>query len=252
MTSPTPRSRRRLRSKARSQPTAACGVAIRDGERKAGLEHARAALDRSTYDRDDRLFVSAYRGCPELIVCLLEDKSNQHGPLPVILSKVGRRRAQIATCPGAQHSVLALSPREKEVLVLTGAGNVQSRNRNELFISPVTVKVHVRHIFEKLGVKSRAAAALRATQLDRDYATCTMDTGASSETASRSEKSKSRSDQGGMTRPLSQGSPRTLRPPSCRTGNRQPVPVSFAQPGSASPLDTGDLKSSRYRHPPPR
>jgi DNA-binding NarL/FixJ family response regulator len=29
------------------------------------------------------------------------------------------------------------------------------------------VKVHVRHIFDKLGVKSRAAAAIRASQLGR-------------------------------------------------------------------------------------
>jgi ATP/maltotriose-dependent transcriptional regulator MalT len=62
---------------------------------------------------------------------------------------------------------MALSRREKEVLSLLAQGLSNAAIGGELFISPVTVKVHVRHIFEKLGVKSRAAAAFRARQLDR-------------------------------------------------------------------------------------
>jgi DNA-binding NarL/FixJ family response regulator len=64
--------------------------------------------------------------------------------------------------------VLDLSPREKEVLSLVARGLTNAAIGERLFISPVTVKVHVRHIFDKLGVKSRAEAALRAGQLGRD------------------------------------------------------------------------------------
>ena len=110
-------------------------------------------------------FVSAYRGCPELIVSLLED-GNAHDDLSMILSRVGD--AEPTRPRGGEHSVMALSPREKEVLSLLAQGLSNAAIGSELFISPVTVKVHVRHIFEKLGVKSRAAAALRATQLSRD------------------------------------------------------------------------------------
>ena len=66
------------------------------------------------------------------------------------------------------HSVMNLSKREKEVLGLIGHGLSNPEIGQRLFISPVTVKVHVRHIFEKLGVKSRAEAALRAAQIGRD------------------------------------------------------------------------------------
>ena len=59
-----------------------------------------------------------------------------------------------------------LSRREQEVyeLLLTGLSN--RAIGNALFISQVTVKAHVRHIFEKLGVKSRAQAILAAERLD--------------------------------------------------------------------------------------
>jgi DNA-binding CsgD family transcriptional regulator len=142
-------------------------VAIRDGDRHTGLPHARAALDRSIYTGMIDCFVSAYRGCPELIVCLLED-GDAHDSLSLVLSRVGDAEPKAARAPWApEHSVMALSPREKEVLSLLAQGLSNAAIGDALFISPVTVKVHVRHIFEKLGVKSRAAAALRATQLNR-------------------------------------------------------------------------------------
>jgi len=150
--------------------TAHCALAvlaIRVGDREVGLTHARAALGRSTYTGMIECFVSAYRGCPELIVCLLED-DQVHDELSTVLSKVGDAEPMSShQARGTERSVMALSPREKEVLSLLAQGLSNAAIGTELFISPVTVKVHVRHIFEKLGVKSRAAAALRATQLNR-------------------------------------------------------------------------------------
>jgi len=55
-----------------------------------------------------------------------------------------------------------LSPREREVYALLVAGLSNREIAQRLFLSEVTVKVHVRHIFEKLGVRSRVEAAVLA------------------------------------------------------------------------------------------
>jgi ATP/maltotriose-dependent transcriptional regulator MalT len=58
-----------------------------------------------------------------------------------------------------------LSPRERAVYELLVQGRSNHEIARALFISESTTKVHVRHIFEKLGVHSRAEAA-RLSVLD--------------------------------------------------------------------------------------
>jgi DNA-binding NarL/FixJ family response regulator len=51
-----------------------------------------------------------------------------------------------------------LSPREREVLELVAAGTTNREAAARLFISEATVKTHLMHLYEKLGVNDRAAA----------------------------------------------------------------------------------------------
>jgi LuxR family transcriptional regulator, maltose regulon positive regulatory protein len=151
-----------------SAPCALAIAAIQEGKYPDGLSHGRQALDAATNSGMIECFIAAYRGFPELIVCLLED-SALHDDLSRVLSIAGDAGTlgKKETLSTGHHSVLALSPREKEVLAYLSRGMTNPQIGEVLFISPVTVKVHVRHIFEKLGVRSRAEAAMRAAQLDR-------------------------------------------------------------------------------------
>jgi ATP/maltotriose-dependent transcriptional regulator MalT len=142
-------------------------VALKDSAHVKALDHARSALESTVHSGMIEPFVSAYRGYPELITCLLEDAAT-HDDLLRILTIAGDARGVVPGSPPADHSVHTLSRREKEVLALLAQGLKNREIGAALFISPVTVKVHVRHIFEKLGVRSRAAAAARAGQLNRD------------------------------------------------------------------------------------
>jgi ATP/maltotriose-dependent transcriptional regulator MalT len=142
-------------------------AAARESDRAGALLHARSALATATQTGLIESFVFGYRGCPEILVCLLEDTS-LHDDIARVLTIVGDRGiSSNLTHAGSDNSVLTLSPREKEVLSLLAQGLSNREIGLALFISPVTVKVHVRHIFEKLGVKSRTAAAIRASQLGR-------------------------------------------------------------------------------------
>ena len=60
---------------------------------------------------------------------------------------------------------VALTPREIEVLHLFAAGLTNREIASQLFIALSTVKVHVRHIMEKLNARSRTEAAMKGLAL---------------------------------------------------------------------------------------
>ena len=70
-----------------------------------------------------------------------------------------------ATAPASKDAAKRLeqlTPREAEVLQLMGRGKANAEIAAELFISEVTVKSHIGHIFTKLHLRDRAAAIVFA------------------------------------------------------------------------------------------
>ena len=70
------------------------------------------------------------------------------------------RDGEPAALPGAE--IEALTPREREVLALMGAGLNNAEIAAELTLGEGTVKTHVGHIFAKLGLRDRTAAVVFA------------------------------------------------------------------------------------------
>jgi ATP/maltotriose-dependent transcriptional regulator MalT len=73
------------------------------------------------------------------------------------------RRIGIEVAPDPSDEPLGmLTPRERDVLGLLLEGLTNAEIGERLFISPSTTKVHVRHILEKLGARTRLEAVVRA------------------------------------------------------------------------------------------
>ncbi|WP_157269819.1 response regulator transcription factor [Azohydromonas aeria] len=76
-----------------------------------------------------------------------------------------RRDAAAAPPPGAGRvGMAALTPRETEVLSWVSKGKTNKDIGDILGMSPRTVNKHLEHVFEKLGVETRAAAAALASR----------------------------------------------------------------------------------------
>jgi HD-GYP domain-containing protein (c-di-GMP phosphodiesterase class II) len=75
-----------------------------------------------------------------------------------VLAAAGHRVPAAAERPGG------LTSRETDVLQLLARGHTNRQIAQRLGISPKTVSNHVEHLYSKLGVSSRAAATLYATQ----------------------------------------------------------------------------------------
>jgi LuxR family maltose regulon positive regulatory protein len=114
-------------------------------------------------------FIAAYRGYPQLLraaAALPAYRSLLHQVLCRSNDMSFAARLGVPVLSDSTHgrggaSIRTLTRREEEVLCLIGLGHSNTAIARELYISEATVKVHVRHILEKLGARSRTEAAIK-------------------------------------------------------------------------------------------
>ena len=118
------------------------------------------------------LLVVSYRACPELLAVLVRGPRSHQ--IEGLLIRVGDVDLAAATgypvVQGDDRREL-LSPREREVYELLCGGLTNRQIASVLFIEESTVKVHVHHIYDKLGVRSRKALTIHAMLERSDHAT---------------------------------------------------------------------------------
>jgi DNA-binding CsgD family transcriptional regulator len=125
------------------------------------------ALRESANSGNADCFVAVYRGYPDILQVIRESATLDPfllRPLKAYDPRLGERAGLIPRATPALGE--PLTGREKEVLSLVRQGLSNRQIARALWIAESTVKVHIRHIFDKLGVRSRTAAAL--SQIEKE------------------------------------------------------------------------------------
>jgi DNA-binding CsgD family transcriptional regulator len=78
------------------------------------------------------------------------------------LTEVLRAREEALQAPSPQ---VGLTAREREIVDLVAQGKTNAQIAAELWVAPSTVKKHLEHVYEKLGIGRRSAAAMFARPL---------------------------------------------------------------------------------------
>lgn len=145
----------------------------------SGVEACRAIKDNSPdtkvlvlthFDDDDEVYGAIDAGAssyllkhvspPDLVRAIQAVNGGQTLLDPAIAERVLRRAPRSPDIPLAEEA--RLSTRELEVLRLMAEGHKNRDIAKTLWIEESTVKTHVSHILQKLGVTDRAQAVLRA------------------------------------------------------------------------------------------
>lgn len=115
-------------------------------------------------------FVAAYRAHPGHLATIASTRANHRELRRVLKRAVDAQLGRKVGLAIRGHEITsaheALSPREREILQLVVEGSTNREMATALFITEKTVKAHLRHIYEKLGVRSRTEAAVRALEDD--------------------------------------------------------------------------------------
>jgi DNA-binding NarL/FixJ family response regulator len=122
------------------------------------------------------LLVTSYRAVPEMFAIL--SRSQSANDVRELVRRVGDE--DIAHLLGSSMSnesdaVALLTPRQHEVYELLREGLTNREIARLLVIAETTAKLHVQHIFDKLGVRSRRTIAVRAALERSAQATSAID-----------------------------------------------------------------------------
>jgi DNA-binding NarL/FixJ family response regulator len=123
----------------------------------------------TVFDDDDHVFKAIMAGAdgyilkktpPARVLSAIQDAAEGGTPMtPYVASRVLELFRKYAPTPGDNHG---LSPRERDVLGELVKGLDTGEIAGKLFISPETVRNHIKHIYEKLHVHSRSQAVAKA------------------------------------------------------------------------------------------
>jgi len=133
-------------------------------ERGAGILAAVDVYVGLTTERADRPAFSDEHAAADLRRLASEGVLERRA-VDAVLTAAGHGEPAMTASPRAQHPG-GLSGREIEVLNLAAMGLTMKDIGERLFISPKTVDHHIQHVYTKIGVSTRAAAALWAMQND--------------------------------------------------------------------------------------
>ncbi|BDZ48921.1 DNA-binding response regulator [Frondihabitans sucicola] len=130
----------------------------------------------TTYDTDDAILPAIEAGASgyllkaapeeELLAGLRSVARGEVALAPSIAAMLVRRVATSRTDPArSADPAIVLTEREIQVLALVARGRSNRAVADELFVSEATVKTHLVHAFEKLGVRDRTRAVTLAMEL---------------------------------------------------------------------------------------
>ncbi len=146
------------------------------------LAHNPAVVVITTFDLDEYVHAALKAGArgfllkdagPELLTQAIEAAANGDA---LIAPNITARLLETFAQPGRTRStptiepiqpVEPLSDREEEVLVAVARGRTNQEIAEELYISLSTVKTHITHLMNKLGVRNRVEIAMWAYETGR-------------------------------------------------------------------------------------